>query len=460
MALKVFEDSIENIWLADHERCDVVVCVIEKSNVGPASKKRILVVSGCGNYVHLGKKCIRLHTRSEDLVRSPYFETCLKESWCKQKGEQRSLVELSLETLIASSQAYQRCIEILCSSEACSASMFSKPLEALGIYLASDHLLFEECSAACMEYLAAAPWSNEEMKVISETFSTSGIKPSEDMAARLGLPKEQACKNLSKTLWYLYKEAYTVDEMDELHPGGSDRLNRFQGLISHLLKGLEMEDSNKMRKKTVLEFLHKATDDCVQELRDIDLSEEDDWVYNNHFQGWLYMNELIMEISDGKKVVEAMALNEDLHKMFFQTFYNILAERNRYELLHNAGISYHNAYVRSIYTIDLPHLMHMVVKVVMLMAEGFRRVAETEIILPELTRNSLIMKWVPWLEKYHTNEKICESVDMPALKVHISKILQTLSMNDEDVLITLAEGAMNEDYFLEGAFKAWFDRLD
>lgn len=449
MASKVSEDLVENIWLADKDRCNVVVCVREKPEMGPPIKKRICDVSAsesntkCDAVVtHVSYRCrkIRVHTVFEGLASNPYFQTYLKESWCKQQEKEGSSLELPLETLLASPQAYERCIEILCSSQPCSPRMFSCPLEALDIYLASDHLLFSECSAACMDYLAAAPFSNEERKVIYETFLTSGIKPSDEVAARLGLSKEKPARNLTETLWSIYKLSYFDDPygMDEDYPGGYNRVSRFHNLISSILEGHAMSDPNKSSKKAISEFLYRATADCVQKLKASMRVRDDAWVNDKSFAGWLHMMRLIVDITDGKEAVEAMACNKDLRDLFFPTLNNVLEEHGNLD----------------------PETRVLIWQLVKLLVEVFKRVAEMKVMVSETTRSSLVMSWVPWLESIHENEKVCDATDMPILKDHINKIVETLSMDDDRVLGCLAHAAMNEEYFLAGAFKSWCERFD
>lgn len=444
MASEAPEELLENVWLADKEICDVVVCVREKQDLGPPIKKRICDVPTSGSQgecdaarAQVEKKqayqfqTIMVYTTSEGLAKSSYFKVCLKEPWCKQKQKEGgSIMQLPLETLMASPQGYQRCIEILCSSQPCLPNMFTCPLEALDIYLASDHLLFKECSKACMDYLSAAPWSSEDWNVIHETFSSSSIVPSEEVASRLGLSKEKSVLNLKDTLWSLYEDCYYAE-------GEPYKSTQLFDLIDSLLQGLTMSNSNSWSKKAISEFLYDATADCVEAMI---MSERGEWMLmNKSFLGWLRMTEMILDITDGKEAVKAVASDNDLHKLLLPALKIVSGKDNVLEMGNAA-------------------MWGVIRQLVKLLIEMFKRVAEAKVILPATTRFSLVQRWVPWLESVRTNEKVCDANDMHVLKTHIKNIIDTLGM-DDDVLSFLAHASMRSEYFLEGAFKSLCARL-
>lgn len=447
--LMASESPEEAVWLFDKEKCDVLVCVRERHEPGPPSKKRIFDVpvidsQGEGDVprTQVEKKqahfsqTVRVHTMSERLAKSPYFRVCLKEPWSKdQHKEDGSILQLPLETLLASPQGYRKCIEFLCSSQCCSPYMFSCPLEALDIYLASDHLLFKECAEACMDFLSAAPWSSEERKIIHETFSKSSIVPSKEVAARLGLSKEKPVSNLKDTLWDLYETCY----YGETDVGEAYNPNQLFELIESVLKGPNTSSSNNWSKKAISEFLCEAANDCVEAMKS---SEKNNLMLTNRsFLCWLRMTELLLDITDGKESVMAVASDEDLNEF----------------LLPAVGIATSKSHVQSA---ENAALWGTIRKVVKLLIEIFKRVAEAKVILSASARTALVNHWVPWLESVRTNEMMCNANDMPILKGHIKMIIDTLGMDDGDLLSYLAHASMKSEYFLEGALKSWCSRLD
>ncbi|KAI5064854.1 hypothetical protein GOP47_0019549 [Adiantum capillus-veneris] len=441
------EDAIlpEEVWLADKERCDVVVCVKERQDPGPPFKKRLLGLQVTNSpaessraRIHVEKKQVQqpqvvmVYTMSDRLAKSPYFRVCLKEPWSKEEyTEDGCTMALTLETLLASIQGYKKCIEILCSSQPCSPYMFSSPSEALDIYLASDHLLFKECSEACMDFISAAPWSSEEEKVIHGTFANSSIVPSREVAARLGLSKEKPVSNLKDTLWDLYESCYYGESEDAYLPC------QLFNLIEGVLKGLSSTSrSNVWSKKAISEFLYEAANDCVEAMKS---SLRDEWMLTNRsFLCWLRMTELLLELTDGKESVMAVASDDDLCDFLLPAL-RVLTDKTYPPRTENAGT---------------------VRQVVKLLIEIFKRVATAKVILSASARTSLVKRWVPWFESIRTNEKVCEANDMPILKAHIKTVIDTLGMDDGELLNILAHASMRSEYFLEGGFRSWCSRLD
>ncbi|MCO5567673.1 hypothetical protein L7F22_021367 [Adiantum nelumboides] len=438
----------EEVWLADKDKCDVVVCIRERLDPGPPCKRRLLDLQVTNSLadnstarIQVEKKQVQqsqtvmVYTMSDRLARSPYFRVSLKEPWSKEEyTEDGSVMALTLETLLASPQGYKKCIESLCLSQPCSPYMFSSPLEALDIYLASDHLLFKECAEACMDFLSAAPWSNEDERVIHGTFANSSILPSREVAARLGLSKEKPISNLKDTLWDLYESCYYSDSNDAYLP------YQLFNLIEGVLKGLSSTDSSNVRsKKAISEFLYEAANDCVEAMK---LSARDEWMLmNRSFLCWLQMTQLLLELTDGKESVMAVASDDDLCDFLLPA------------LIQHTDKS-------TVPSTESASLWATVRQVAKLLIEIFKRVATAKVILSASARTSLVKRWVPWFESIRRNEKVCEANDMPILKAHIKTIIGTLGMDDGELLNILAHASMRSEYFLEGAFKSWCSRLD
>eukprot|EP00250_Pteridium_aquilinum_P010233 c19231_g1_i1 orf=252-1592(-) len=441
------EASEEVIWLVDKDKCDVVVCLRERHDPTPPSKRRLVMIDSEGEgdvaRTQVEKKQARqfqtvmVYTMSERLAKSPYFRVCLKEPWSKEEHKQDgSIMQLPLETLLASPQGYRKCIEFLCSSQPCSPYMFSCPLEALDIYLASDHLLFKECAEACMDYLSAAPWSSDDYKIIHGTFLNSSIVPSKEVAARLGLSKEKPVSNLKAILWDLYETCYYGEsDLGE----GYEPAQLFE-LIENVLKELTTSSTPSIwSKKAISEFLYEATNDCVEAMK---ISDRDDsMLMNRSFLCWLHMTEQLLDITDGKESVMAVASDEDLNDF----------------LLPAVKLFTSKSYPQSAECTAMWGTIRQVVK---LLIQVFKRVAEAKVILSASARTSLVKRWVPWLESIRTNERVCDPNDMPILKAHVQTVIDTLGMDDSDLLSCLAHASMRSEYFLEGALKSWCSRLD
>ncbi|KAH7366499.1 hypothetical protein KP509_18G081300 [Ceratopteris richardii] len=443
---EVNQDAPEEIvWLADKDKCDVVVYVKERPDSGPPCKKRIVDVKDVQGESSIPRtqiekkyaqsfQIVRIYTISERLAKSPYFRVCLKEPWSrKAHDEDGSVVRLHLETLLASPQGYRKCIEFLCSSQPCTPYIFSSPLEALDIYLASDHVLFKECADACMDFLSAVPWSNEDAKIIHRTFSNSSIVPSKEVAARLGLSKEKPISNLKDTLWDIYESCF-YSEFDDSYPPA--QLFR---LIESLLQVPSRNSPNMWSRKAISEFLCEATNDAIEAMK---LSEKDErMLMNKSFLSWLRMAELLLEITDGKESVMSVASDEDLCESLLPAL-RAFTERT---------------YVQRTESTTIWTTIRQFVK---LLIEIFKRVATAKVILSASARTSLVKRWVPWLESIRLNERLCDADDMPVLKTYIKSIIDTLGMDDGELLSFLAHASMRNDYFLEGALKSWCFRLD
>ncbi|KAI5069814.1 hypothetical protein GOP47_0016115 [Adiantum capillus-veneris] len=126
---------------------------------------------------------IVVYAASARLSGIPFFQASLREPW--QWIGPKKICELKLRCIPhCSPEDYMACFKFLVDSDH-PKMLIKSVLDATKIMRCADHLLFKGCVDVCMQYLAAAPWSDEEERAVRNAVSSMGLPRSLDLVVRL-----------------------------------------------------------------------------------------------------------------------------------------------------------------------------------------------------------------------------------------------------------------------------------
>ncbi|KAK1316700.1 BTB/POZ domain-containing protein [Acorus calamus] len=125
---------------------------------------------------------LRLH--SSALRRSRYFSALLSDRWRRHTDESYGDGDpLRLNLTVSAFDTHVRVLRLLYAVDFSGA--ISSPSEALSILTVALELLFDELIAACVRYLEAVPWTEEEERAVLSVVPFLGPDESAELLARL-----------------------------------------------------------------------------------------------------------------------------------------------------------------------------------------------------------------------------------------------------------------------------------
>nr|XP_043627497.1 BTB/POZ domain-containing protein At1g63850-like [Erigeron canadensis] len=137
---------------------------------------------------------IYLHSRV--LTRSKYFSALLSDRWKKDDSGEIDYYRfnLAVTSSTGSVNSYVSVLQLLYSNDLSSAiDKVSTALELLPIAL---ELLYEECVTACVRYLEAVPWSEEEERIVLSLIPLLREEESSELLARVSPPKSDLSEEM------------------------------------------------------------------------------------------------------------------------------------------------------------------------------------------------------------------------------------------------------------------------
>ncbi|XP_010263676.1 PREDICTED: BTB/POZ domain-containing protein At3g05675-like [Nelumbo nucifera] len=133
---------------------------------------------------------IQLHLHSDILRRSKYFSALLSDRWKRKSGDDSSddldgILRLNLKVphSVGSIHSHLTVLQLLYTND------FSTAIDsascALAILPVALELLFEDCIRACVRFLEAVPWSEEEEKMVLSLIPFLKEEESRELLARV-----------------------------------------------------------------------------------------------------------------------------------------------------------------------------------------------------------------------------------------------------------------------------------
>ncbi|KAI3708052.1 hypothetical protein L2E82_37077 [Cichorium intybus] len=134
-----------------------------------------------------------IYLHSSALRRSKYFSALLSDRWKKDSGEV-DYYRFNLAVTAGSINNHVTVLQLLYSNEMSSTiDTASKALELLPIAL---ELLFEDCVTACVRYLEAVPWTEEEEIIVLSLIPLLRDEESLELLARVSPPKSDLSEEM------------------------------------------------------------------------------------------------------------------------------------------------------------------------------------------------------------------------------------------------------------------------
>lgn len=126
-----------------------------------------------------GQNVPALLLHSQVLRRSEFFEARLSERWSSSSSSE--LFEICFP-YCSHPLAFLKCIRLMYSPHKPSVSCIQDALDLLPV---SSHLLFHDCTQACLDFLESVPWTPQQEIDIRSCISSLHLHVSPDLAARL-----------------------------------------------------------------------------------------------------------------------------------------------------------------------------------------------------------------------------------------------------------------------------------
>ncbi|KAL7582393.1 BTB/POZ domain-containing protein At3g05675 [Lactuca sativa] len=134
-----------------------------------------------------------IYLHSSVLRRSKYFSALLSDRWKKDSGEV-DYYRFNLAVTAGSINNHVTVLQLLYTNEISSTiDTASKALELLPIAL---ELLFEDCVTACVRYLEAVPWTEEEEIIVLSIIPLLRDEESVELLARVSPPKSDLSEEM------------------------------------------------------------------------------------------------------------------------------------------------------------------------------------------------------------------------------------------------------------------------
>ncbi|KAL8209612.1 hypothetical protein R6Q57_006344 [Mikania cordata] len=138
---------------------------------------------------------IQIYLHSSVLRRSRYFSALLSDRWKKDANEiDYYRFNLAVPSTFGSINNHVTVLQLLYSNEISSAiDTASTALELLPIAL---ELLFEDCVTACVRFLEAVPWTEEEERTVLSLIPLLRDEESSELLARVSPPKSDLSEEM------------------------------------------------------------------------------------------------------------------------------------------------------------------------------------------------------------------------------------------------------------------------
>ncbi|CAM0875076.1 unnamed protein product [Alopecurus aequalis] len=142
-----------------------------------------------------------LHVSSASLNRSRYFAALLSDRWCPNPSSSTA-GRLSLAVPVSSScsrpfHAHVEVVRLLHTLDF--AGTIRSPADALDILPVALQLLFDACVEACIRFLEAVPWSEEEEARVLDLVPLLPGDEAADLLARVSLPPAAAAGGATRS---------------------------------------------------------------------------------------------------------------------------------------------------------------------------------------------------------------------------------------------------------------------
>ncbi|XP_077233325.1 BTB/POZ domain-containing protein At3g05675-like [Tasmannia lanceolata] len=138
---------------------------------------------------------LHLHLHSNVLRRSKYFDALLSDRWQTNSADDDDRTfRINLKAASASMDPYLTLLQLLYSNDFSTAIL--TPSIALSLLPVALHLLFDECIRACIQFLEAVPWSEDEEKAILTIIPSLGHEESRELLARVSPPRNNSSEEM------------------------------------------------------------------------------------------------------------------------------------------------------------------------------------------------------------------------------------------------------------------------
>lgn len=140
-----------------------------------------------------------LHLHSAVLRRSKYFSALLSDRWLqKPDGDGILRLTLSVPASSGSMDPHLVVLRLLYSTEF--SGTIVSAAAALSVLPVALELLFDECIQACVQFLEAVPWSEDEEKAILGLIPLLGRDESQELLARVLPPRGDSSEEMLNRL--------------------------------------------------------------------------------------------------------------------------------------------------------------------------------------------------------------------------------------------------------------------
>ncbi|XP_071729995.1 BTB/POZ domain-containing protein At1g63850-like isoform X1 [Rutidosis leptorrhynchoides] len=141
----------------------------------------------------------QIYLHSSVLQRSKYFAALLSDRWKKDSGEiDYYRFNLAVPSSVGSINNHVTVLQLLYSNEISSAiDTASTALDLLPVAL---ELLFEDCVTACVRYLEAVPWTEDEERNVLSLIPLLRDEESSELLARVSPPKSDLSEEMLQGL--------------------------------------------------------------------------------------------------------------------------------------------------------------------------------------------------------------------------------------------------------------------
>ncbi|XP_058080226.1 BTB/POZ domain-containing protein At1g63850-like isoform X2 [Magnolia sinica] len=142
---------------------------------------------------------IDLHLHSNALRRSKYFAALLSDRWqtiSNGPDDPDSMLRLNLKipASVGSMDPHLTVLQLLYSDDFCG-TIISAAV-ALAVLPVALQLLFDDCIHACVQFLEAVPWSEDEENAVLGIIPLLGHKESQDLLARVSPPGRDSSEEM------------------------------------------------------------------------------------------------------------------------------------------------------------------------------------------------------------------------------------------------------------------------
>jgi hypothetical protein len=185
----------------DYDTADVILRLyLEREPLFESDKSESESVSAVDS---VDKADVQIYLHSDVLKRSKYFAALLSDRWQREtgdSGESRKFRRFNLGIQAATGliSNHVTVLQLLYTNDY--SSVVDCASTALMLLPVALELLFEDCVRACVRFLEAVPWTEEEEKIVLSLIPSLSDDESRDLLARVSPPKDESSEEMLQGL--------------------------------------------------------------------------------------------------------------------------------------------------------------------------------------------------------------------------------------------------------------------